>query len=142
MTDLRQRIALRDRFLDTLITAACQRDRRQSTVDGPDGPEPEWAGYERDEMKNAVDCKLAARGLPPATQAEIVSIERSAAGHSDYAAKYALRCAFLVEQREAATTATRTRHGRPARNSLSPWCSMTGTRSPPRNTPRRKQQRG
>ncbi|MGW4406544.1 hypothetical protein ACWEJ6_21120 [Nonomuraea sp. NPDC004702] len=35
-------------------------------------------------------------GLPPATIDQIRRIEQSACGHSDYADKYALRCAFLA----------------------------------------------
>lgn len=97
--DMRQREELLGRFRKVLVAAAEERGKRQFTVYGPDGlPEPGWAAYERQEIQEAVNAELRARGLPEVTEEEIWRVEITAMGHSDYAHKYALRCAFLVER--------------------------------------------
>ena len=97
--DMRQRMTLRDRFRDTLIKAAKERNRRDFDVIGPGGGvELGWMAYERLAILEAVNAELRSRGLPDADPREVWSIERTAGGHCDYVDKYALRLAFLVEK--------------------------------------------
>jgi len=97
--DMRQREALRDKFRDKLCDAALERDRRDFYVLGRDGDaELGWVIYEHLAMMEAVNTELRSRGLPDADPEEVCRIERGAAGHCDYADKYALHLAFLVER--------------------------------------------
>lgn len=80
----------------TLATAQEQRDQRPDLVDGPDGPECEWAAYERVCMHDTVNEIRAERGLPAVPAEDIVRVERLAVGHSDYSRKFAFYCAELA----------------------------------------------
>lgn len=96
MASLEARITARDRLLDCLREAAKQRYRRQERVPGPYGEESAWVGWEAEQMLDLTNLIRLGTGLPPATIDQIRRIEQSACGHSDYADKYALRCAFLA----------------------------------------------
>jgi len=96
VADLATRLATRDRFLDCLRDASQHRDERWDTVDNGHGPEPAWVGYEASQMLDLVNRIRGERGRPPASIEQVRRIESSAAGHVDYAEKYALRCAFLA----------------------------------------------
>ena len=110
--DMRQRIALRDLFRDRLCDAALERDRRDFWTIGPDGDrELGWMAYERLVMLEAVNAELRSRGLPDAEPDEVWRIERSAGGHCDYAAKYALHLAFLVERAQQEAQASSKEEG-------------------------------
>lgn len=82
----------------TLIAAANEREKRPEFIDGPDGPECEWAAYERARMHETVNELRADRGLPAVPLEEIVRVERLAVGHSDYGRKFAFYCAELTEK--------------------------------------------
>lgn len=82
----------------TLAAAQEQREQRPDLIDGPDGPECEWAAYERTCMHTTVNELRADRGLPPVPVEDIVRVERLAVGHSDYSRKYAFYCAELAEK--------------------------------------------
>lgn len=84
-----------------LTTAQEERHRRPDLVDGPDGPEYEWAAYERARMQETVNVIRAERSLPPVPVDDVVHVERLAVGHSDYSLKFAFYCAELAEQRSA-----------------------------------------
>lgn len=60
--------------------------------------------YERQAILEAVNAELRARDLPEVTEKQVWHVENTAAGHCDYVDKFALRCAFLIEeaQRQAA----------------------------------------
>jgi len=92
--DERRRLAAQ--FREVLFTAAEHRRERDDLVDTPDGPEMGWVIYERNQMHAATDAERAARGLPPVPLPDLLRVERSAYGHSDYAAQYAWGCALLV----------------------------------------------
>lgn len=96
MADVITRAQTRDLFLAKLAFSAHQRHKREQIVDGPYGAEFAWVGYEAKRMLNLVNEIRASRGLDPATLEQVRRIEQSACGHSDYADKYALRCAFLA----------------------------------------------
>jgi hypothetical protein len=57
----------------------------------------QWILDERQAMCDAVNRLRSLHGKPVVTLAEIERVERSAVGHSDYAHKFALYCAELVE---------------------------------------------
>jgi hypothetical protein len=95
MTPLR---AATDVLRATLAVAQEQRDQRPDLVDGPDGPECEWAAYERARMHETVNEIRAERNLPPVPVEDIVRVERMAVGHSDYSSKFALYCAELTAE--------------------------------------------
>lgn len=82
----------------TLAAAQAERDERPDLVDGPDGPECEWAAYERARMHETVNAIRAERGLLPVPVEDVVRVERLAVGHSDYSLKFAFYCAELAEQ--------------------------------------------
>ncbi|MFD8839748.1 spore germination YkwD domain-containing protein [Streptomyces griseofuscus] len=82
----------------TLAAAQEQRDQRPEVVHGPDGPECEWAAYERTRMHEKVNEIRAERGLPAVPVEDIVRVERQAAGHSDYSFKFAFYCAEITEK--------------------------------------------
>lgn len=91
-----ERRALMHLFEEVLMEAASHRSERDDMVTGPGGfPECEWVGYERDQMRAAVDAERTRRGLPPVAEREIQRVEQMASGHCDYAKKYALYCAEL-----------------------------------------------
>jgi hypothetical protein len=80
----------------TLTSAQAERDQRPALVDGPDGPECEWAAYERTRMHEKVNEIRANRGLSAITVEDILRVERQAVGHSDYTLKFAFYCAELA----------------------------------------------
>jgi hypothetical protein len=82
----------------TLAATQEERDRRPDLVEGPDGPECEWAAYERARMHETVNAIRSDRSLPPVSVDDIVRVERLAVGHSDYSSKFALYCAELAEK--------------------------------------------
>lgn len=82
----------------TLAAAQEERPQRPDLVDGPDGPECEWAAYERNRMRETVNAIRAERGLPPVPVEDVVRVERLAVGHSDYSRKFAYYCAELAEK--------------------------------------------
>lgn len=45
---------------------------------------------------HAINCERSKRCLPDIERSEVVAVERSAAGHVDYASKFALYCAELA----------------------------------------------
>lgn len=96
MADLKTRLAARDAFLAKFSEASSHREERWDTVPGLYGPEPAWVGWEAVQMLELVNEFRAENGLEPATLEQVRRIEQSASGHSDYAEKYALRCAFLA----------------------------------------------
>ena len=81
----------------TLAAAQEQRDQRPDLVDGPDGPECEWAAYERTRMHEQVNEIRAERGLPAVPVEDILRVERQAVGHSDYSLKFAFYCAEIAD---------------------------------------------
>ncbi|MEH0657717.1 hypothetical protein QA860_08220 [Streptomyces stelliscabiei] len=85
----------------TLAAAQAERKQRPDLVDGPDGPECEWAAFERARMHETVNEIRAERDLPPVSVEEIVRGERMAVGHSDYSLKFAFYCAELAERQSA-----------------------------------------
>lgn len=88
--------ALAAKFREVLATACTERRSRPGIVTGPHGPELEWVVYERTQMLAAVNEELARRGQPAASVDAVLRAENQAAGHSDYARKYALYCAEIV----------------------------------------------
>ena len=82
----------------TLAIAQEERPQRPDLVDGPDGPECEWAAYERARMHETVNAIRAERGLPAVSVEDVVRVERLAVGHSDYSSKFAFYCAELAEK--------------------------------------------
>ncbi|MFE7485425.1 hypothetical protein [Streptomyces sp. NPDC057552] len=85
-----------DSLLAALTRAQEQRGQRPELVDGPDGPECEWAAFERTTMHQGVNDIRAERDLPHISLEEIVRVERLAVGHSDYSRKFAFYCAELA----------------------------------------------
>lgn len=94
--ELRERLAIRDRLMAVLSAAQRRRDQRPDILDTPHGPECEWARYEREAMLDAVNVERGKLGKPPALITEVESVDRVAAGHVDYSAKFALYCTELV----------------------------------------------
>lgn len=90
--------AATDVLRTTLARAQDERGQRPGLVEGPDGPECEWAAYERDRMHEAVNTIRADRGLPAVQVEDIVRAERLTVGHSDYSRKFAFYCAELAEK--------------------------------------------
>ena len=82
----------------TLARAQEERPRRPDLVDGPDGPECEWAVYERARMHETVNAIRSERGLHAVPVEDIIRVERLAVGHSDYSLKFALYCAELADR--------------------------------------------
>ncbi|MBH0243106.1 hypothetical protein I3W98_10120 [Streptomyces cavourensis] len=83
-------------LLAVLTAAQEQRDQRAHLVDGPDGPECEWAVFERSTMHQGVNDIRAERDLPPIPLEAVIRVERLAIGHSDYSRKFAFYCAELA----------------------------------------------
>lgn len=96
MASLKVRLAARDAFLARLREASKSRDERWDEVPGLYGPEPGWVVYEAEQMLALVNELRAENGLPPASLEQVLRVEQSARGHSDYPDKYALRCTFLA----------------------------------------------
>lgn len=96
MVDGITQMQTRDLFRAKLAFLYHVRSEREQLVDGPDGPEFAWVGHEAGRMLALVNEIREKRGLPPADLEAVRRIEQSASGHSDYADKYALRCAFLA----------------------------------------------
>ncbi|WP_306317233.1 MULTISPECIES: hypothetical protein [unclassified Streptomyces] len=92
--------AATDMLRATLAAVQAERDQRLGLVDGPGGPECEWAAYERACMHDAVNAIRAERGLPPVPVDGIIRADRLAAGHSDYSHKFAFYCAELAERED------------------------------------------
>ena len=86
--------ALIDQFRTALSDAAAHRDERREW--DHDTGEPAWVAYEREQMLALVNALRAEGGLPPMDPDVVLRVERSACGHVDYAAKYAIGCAELV----------------------------------------------
>lgn len=90
------------RFKDALSAALCvaakERPNYQNEVQESelDDAEIEWAVRERRLMLDMVNRRRAQLGMDGVTEDEVYAIERSAAGHSDYGHKFALRCAKLA----------------------------------------------
>lgn len=82
----------------TLASAQEERPQRPDLINGPDGPECEWAVYERARMYETVNAIRAERGLAPVPVEDVTRVERLAVGHSDYSRKFALYCAELAEK--------------------------------------------
>ena len=92
----RDRMALRDQLVDVLAAAASHRHERETVVDTPYGPEAGWVAYEREQMLAAVNRERATHRRPDVTVEDVARVERMAAGHVDYAMKYALYCSELA----------------------------------------------
>lgn len=88
------RIALHNRFREILADAQEQRRLREDIIDG----ELAWVLYERDTMHAAVNQACAELGKQPLPVTAVEAVEQQACGHSDYAIKYALYCAELVQE--------------------------------------------
>lgn len=88
--------AATDALRATLARAQEQRDERPDLVDGPDGPECEWAAYERARMHETVNAIRAEHGLTVVPVEDIIRVERQAVGHADYSLKFAFYCAELA----------------------------------------------
>jgi hypothetical protein len=82
----------------TLAAAQEERHMRSDLIDGPDGPECEWAAYERARMHETVNASRSERGLPAVPIEDVIRVERLAVGHSDYSLKFAFYCAELAEE--------------------------------------------
>lgn len=94
---IRERMQTRDRFWQLLLRITQQRHEREDLVAAPDGgQELAWVAWEAEQMHALVNEIRAGHGLEPVGIDLIREIEASASGHSDYAAKYALRSAFLA----------------------------------------------
>jgi hypothetical protein len=91
-----EKIALRDRLLGLLIVAGKMRDQRPGIVDTPYGFECEWTAFERSVMLDEVNRTREARGLGPVDPAEVRKADSLAAGHIDWAEKFALYCAEIA----------------------------------------------
>jgi hypothetical protein len=95
MATPRQPAIARDAFLAVLASAAPQRAPRADRAAGLYGTVPGWVIDEAGQMLALVNRLRGAAGRQPAALEQVLRIEESAHG-SDYAAKYALRCAFLA----------------------------------------------
>lgn len=95
MARLSARIAAHVAFGTRLREASMHRELRWDPVPGLWGQVPGWVIYEAEQMLALVNELRAEHGLAPATLEQVLRVERSASGHSDYPDKYALRCAFL-----------------------------------------------
>lgn len=94
----RERLAY---FTDVMCTAQESRPEGMEIVDNEFGePEPEWKVFERQCMKVALDRELSELDLPESTCQEVKAIENRANGHANYAFKWALACADLIEDRQ------------------------------------------
>lgn len=78
-----------------LEAATPLRTQREDRAAGLYGMVPGWVIDEAGQMLALVNRSRAEAGRQPAALEQVLRIEESAHG-SDYAAKYALRCAFLA----------------------------------------------
>lgn len=97
-SSIRDRLALRDSFLEFFrkIATTKERHKRLDMV----GNELGWVVYERETMYQAVNRERAKLGKTNLDLQELMKVERSAFGHSDYASKFALGCMELVLDKE------------------------------------------
>ncbi len=58
-------------------------------------PGTTWIDVEIDVMHHQINCDRSKRGLVDLSRDVVVRAERMAAGHTDYASKFALYCAEL-----------------------------------------------
>ncbi|MEV7770512.1 hypothetical protein [Kitasatospora sp. NPDC086791] len=91
---LDQKLALRDRPLNTLTAAQQERAAREYVTDGELG----WVIYERKTMHQAVNAARAERGLTLVPIGAVERVESMASGHYDYSSKFALYCAELIQE--------------------------------------------
>lgn len=84
----------RDQLHLAFQRAAAEREKRRD-FDAATG-ELGWVLHERAVMHATVNRIRAERGLDPVPLSDIEIVERSAQGHTDYAAKFVLRCADLT----------------------------------------------
>lgn len=90
-------LAVQDTLRAALCAAAEERPARWDRVTLPDGNTvPAWVTDEAKQMAAIVNEHRTRRGLDPVSLEHILRVEASAAGHADYAHKYALRCAQLA----------------------------------------------
>lgn len=89
-------LAVRDHLAAALANVMTERAHRDQIVLGDHGLELAWVIHERQTMLAAVNAHRRERGLPEVDEDTIWRIEESAAGHVDYAAKFALRAAMLA----------------------------------------------
>ena len=80
-----------DELMKVLEKAQEQRPNLRKWVNN----ELEWVSYERQQMLNAVNTLCGQK----ATFEEIIKIENSALGHSDYSSKFVLRCCELISKK-------------------------------------------
>lgn len=101
VTAMTTRPATKRAICDDLLTmfnaATTMRDQRRHFVTGLDGtPELGWVQFERDLMHEMTNRYRADAGLADVPIEEIAAVEQLAAGHSDYALKFALYCAEIA----------------------------------------------
>jgi hypothetical protein len=79
---------------------ACTKERhkRRGLVHDPERgrDEFEWVVFERRAMWVAVNLFRASNGLPAVKMSDILRVENTACGHSDYYRKFPLYCAELA----------------------------------------------
>ena len=86
---------LTDAFSAALTKAMGERKIRSGFLRSG---EPAWVEYERNVMLFAVNNARLERGKPVVDIDDVLRVENTAVGHSDYGYKFALRCAELVVQ--------------------------------------------
>lgn len=90
-----RRIELIDKFKEVLSKASEKRPTLNQWIDN----ELAWVIYERKCMFDAVnEYRMALKKNPIDVATLVNKAENQAMGHSDYAHKFALYCAFLVEE--------------------------------------------
>lgn len=94
--DLRELLTLRDRFLSKLCDLPEHRSDRQELIDTRDGMQIEWMPWEEREMLHEVNRARAELGAPNADPEAVALANRLAAGHVDYARKFAFSCAEIA----------------------------------------------
>jgi len=82
--------------LAALREADYHPDMRWDPVHSPVGNVPAFVVFKAEKMLAIVNELRTEKGLSAATLEQVLQVERSASGHSDYPDKYALRCAFLA----------------------------------------------
>jgi hypothetical protein len=78
------------RLEEALVEEAKLRGKRQCE---------EWIAAERQVMLDIVNEERGSRNKDPLASADVERVEQLAVGHVDYAHKFALYCAELVEDR-------------------------------------------
>lgn len=84
-----------------LVELHSKRDERREVVEGPDwatyeSEMLEWEVYEIEQMASMVNILRSMAGKDLLPVADIYAVDRQAAGHVDYARKFAFYCAELV----------------------------------------------